>query len=413
VVTSFTYDFRNRLTSAESRSAGGVVLSASQFTYDVYDRLILRSVNGVSLATVYDGANPWADAVGGSISARYLYGDGADEILARWRSADGTAWYLADKQGTIRDLLDNSGSVVARRDFDSFGRILSSTGSVDRFAFQGREWEASVSLYQFRARWYDPLTRQFTTTDPLGFAAGDPNTRRFVSNNPMNGRDPSGMLAATEKSILLGAGVGAAIGALCSLGDMIALNDYSLNAWLNLATNTFIGASVGAGFSLLLVGTVAAQGAALAIGIGGLAPTYLERTNAFNAAMAEANRPGGSNGRVYSWIACTAGIVVGSAAGGFFNRGVAHRIVVAFVAELGLYGFCLLASRFPELWRILEKAGVRLLACPRLVWLLCRRRRSSLWQSAFVAFEQAFEDSDGGGEVVAEQHQEVDVVEIL
>jgi RHS repeat-associated protein len=176
VVTSFTYDFRNRLTAAESRSAGGVVLSASQFTYDVYDRVIVRSVNGVSLATVYDGANPWADAVAGSITARYLYGDGADEILARWRSADGTAWYLADKQGTIRDLVDNSGSVVARRDFDSFGRILSSTGSVDRFAFQGREWEASVSLYQFRARWYDPLTRQFTTTDPLGFAAGDPNT---------------------------------------------------------------------------------------------------------------------------------------------------------------------------------------------------------------------------------------------
>lgn len=41
--------------------------------------------------------------------ARYLFGDRTDEILARWRSGEGTAWYLADHIGTIRDLVDAAG----------------------------------------------------------------------------------------------------------------------------------------------------------------------------------------------------------------------------------------------------------------------------------------------------------------
>ena len=45
-VTNFAYDYRNRLTGVERRSSGGVLLSEFRFTYDVYDRLIVRSVNG-------------------------------------------------------------------------------------------------------------------------------------------------------------------------------------------------------------------------------------------------------------------------------------------------------------------------------------------------------------------------------
>jgi hypothetical protein len=33
-------------------------------------------------------------------------GDRTDEILARWRQGEGTAWYLTDYIGTIRDLVD-------------------------------------------------------------------------------------------------------------------------------------------------------------------------------------------------------------------------------------------------------------------------------------------------------------------
>ena len=108
-VTNFAYDYRNRLTGVERRSSGGVLLSKSRFTYDVYDRLIVRSVNGVVSSTVYDGEHAWADyAANGAVSARYLFGDRTDELLARWRSANGLAWPLADKQGSIPEWIDGS-----------------------------------------------------------------------------------------------------------------------------------------------------------------------------------------------------------------------------------------------------------------------------------------------------------------
>jgi hypothetical protein len=46
------------------------------------------------------------------------------------------------------------------------------------------------------------------------------------------------------------------------------------------------------------------------------------------------------------------------------------------------------------------------------IGLVCLLRRRGLGQSGLVTFEPAFEDRDGGGEVVAEYHQQVDVVEI-
>ncbi len=324
-VTAFAYDHRDRLTGSERRSAGGVLLTESRSTYDVFDRLIVRTAGGVATATVYDGVNPWADAAaGGAVTARYLYGDGADEVLARWTPAGGQAWSLADKQGTVRDLIDAAGAVVGTRSYDAFGRILAESGAVDRFAFQGREWDAGAGLYQFRARWYDPATRQFTSADPLGFAAGDWNTRRFAANNPLSGTDPSGKLALTERAVLPGAIIGASVSALCSLADMIALNDFSASAWVNLVVNSFSGAAVGTGFGLLLVGTSGAHAIAIGLGVIGVGLTGLERYGALREAQAAANRPGGNNGLIFAWAACTIGQLAAVAVAPRVSRWVAR-----------------------------------------------------------------------------------------
>jgi hypothetical protein len=44
---------------------------------------------------------------------------------------------------------------------------------------------------------FDPSIGEWLEEDPLGFAAGDPNTRRYVGNDGTNALDPSG-LEATE-----------------------------------------------------------------------------------------------------------------------------------------------------------------------------------------------------------------------
>src|SRR5207248_9687906 len=100
-----------RLTDVVRESAGGVVLSAVHYRYDALDRLIARDVDGAALYTVYAGDVVWADFTGaGDVAARYLYGDGADALLARWLPHAGRAWHLTDRLGWVRDVTNPAGT---------------------------------------------------------------------------------------------------------------------------------------------------------------------------------------------------------------------------------------------------------------------------------------------------------------
>jgi len=64
---------------------------------------------------------------------------------------------------------------------------VSASGSGgDRFGFTGREHDAALNLYYYRARFYDPATGRFVSKDPLGYDAGDANLYRYVGNGPLN-----------------------------------------------------------------------------------------------------------------------------------------------------------------------------------------------------------------------------------
>jgi RHS repeat-associated protein len=123
----------------------------------------------------------------GNITARYLFGDQTDEILARFRPGEGTAWYLTDHLGTVRDLAGAGGELIDHIDYDSFGSVVVETQAAygDRFKFTGREFDAETGLYYYRARFYDPALGRFLSQDPIGIAAGDPNLYRYVNNRPV------------------------------------------------------------------------------------------------------------------------------------------------------------------------------------------------------------------------------------
>ncbi|QEL14866.1 fibro-slime domain-containing protein [Limnoglobus roseus] len=196
-----SFDYRNRLESVVHKTAGGILLGEAHYTYDVLDRLISRTVDGQSFATVYDGDHAWGDyATGGQRLTSYLYGAATDEVLGRSRNGGSNAWYLSDKLGTVRDLVDNAGGVLDHIDYSSFGSILNRTNPTlgDRFTFTGREFDSATGLYWYRARWYDPATGRFVNQDPLGTASGDWNFYRYVGNVPTGAVDPSGMIAIED-----------------------------------------------------------------------------------------------------------------------------------------------------------------------------------------------------------------------
>jgi RHS repeat-associated protein len=245
-VTAFSYDFRNRLTQVTIRDSGGNLLHQENFTYDVFNRRISQTVDGQTMTTVYDGRNAWADFnSAGAVVARYLYGDRLDQLLARFQPGQGTAWYLPDHLGSVRDIVNASGQLIDHIDYNSFGLVVSETNpsAGDRFKFTGREFDPVLAMYYYRARFYDPILGRFINQDPLRYQAGDVNLYRYVGNSPLNATDPSGQTAIIEWSALLKRlAVGAGIGALG--GALFGVYCGALEAWAR-GENIFDGALYG------------------------------------------------------------------------------------------------------------------------------------------------------------------------
>ena len=116
------------------------------------------------------------------------------QLFARY---DGTnaAFYLTDNLGSVRQIVNVSGTVLDQITYDSFGNILTETnsGNGDRFKFASREWQSELGLYANRERFYNPAAGRWDTQDPSSFGAGDPNLYGYITNDPVMATDPSGL----------------------------------------------------------------------------------------------------------------------------------------------------------------------------------------------------------------------------
>ena len=172
----------------------------AQYTYDALNRRIGVTEGGATTWTVYDGTStdPLIDFDGsGDVTARYLYGPspaGVDAVLARDTPSGGVAWYLADRLGSVGDIVNNSGTVIDHIDYSAYGQVLdeSDPSEGDRFKFAGMQYDAVIGQYYDNARWYDPGTGRFISSDTHSFASGDANLYRYVGNEVTNDVDPTG-----------------------------------------------------------------------------------------------------------------------------------------------------------------------------------------------------------------------------
>jgi RHS repeat-associated protein len=205
-VWTYGYDNLNRLTSVVQKQDGSTISLQVTYTYDVFGNRIQEQKwhQGGATTTVcyaYDGSNVWADLDGTpahALLARRVYGAGVNQPIARIVSAGqpnaGVAWYLADRQGSVRDLTDASGVVLAHLNYDVYGKLLAPPpGFADRLQYAAGESDVDTGLIRFNARWYNPATGGWQSEDPLGLGP-DSNPYRYVRNGPTNGTDPSGLL---------------------------------------------------------------------------------------------------------------------------------------------------------------------------------------------------------------------------
>lgn len=276
----FEYDADNKLVYAEKFKNDSLELSA-KYSYDGLGRRIEKEVtkgstisrksyiyNGDNILLEYNTSGTTPDE-----SAKYIGSGAIDDNLMTIRNGKGY-FYHKDHLGSISAITNEAGEIVQSSHYSSFGKILSIKDKERRnlgvakaldqpFYYTGREWDSEIELYYYRARSYDPVSARFIQIDPIGLVAGDTNLYRYVFNNPINLRDPSGKFW----QFFIGAAIGAAPG--------IIAGDYQ---------SAVVGGTAGALGSLKIVGA----GISFGIGVGSsLVESYWKGSDFSDSAIYE------------------------------------------------------------------------------------------------------------------------------
>ena len=192
--STYVYDAQNRLTSA---SKSGTTMT---FKYDALNRQVSRTVGGATTYDVYDGWDLIEEyQAGGATTAAYLYGAGG---LISGVTNGQFAYYFQDASGSTSHITDTNGSLLEWYRYDLQGTPVFYSSSDQQisasaygvcYLFTGQQWRSELGLYDLRHRFYSPDIGRFLQPDPIRFRGDRTNLYRYVRNNPVTRRDPSGL----------------------------------------------------------------------------------------------------------------------------------------------------------------------------------------------------------------------------
>jgi RHS repeat-associated protein len=166
----------------------GVELAS--YTYDGFGRRAQKTIDGSTRTYLYGGADILEERIAGAVAKRHVHGPAVDNPLASVTTSGSLWYYLTDHLGSIVQTTGSTGQIDSTRQYGPAGNLLAGTTD-SGYAFTGREWDAEVALYHYRARFYDPHLGRFISPDPAGFVDG-PNLYAYVLNRPVVSRDPTG-----------------------------------------------------------------------------------------------------------------------------------------------------------------------------------------------------------------------------
>ena len=135
----------------------------------------------------------------GSIVKSYIHANG--QILAQHDGgqAGERYFYLHDRLGSVRQIINSSGSVVNFYTYEPFGRCFAAecTETTENpFRFTGQWYDSEIGEYYLRARQYNPTIARFTARDPVFGSLEKPlmlHRYLYCGNDPSNRLDPRGM----------------------------------------------------------------------------------------------------------------------------------------------------------------------------------------------------------------------------
>ena len=97
-------------------------------------------------------------------------------------SAETTTHNHSNQQYSINAITTSTGAIAERYAYSAYGEptICDASGSVlassainNWYSYTGREWDANVGLYHFRARGMSPKTGRFLGRDPIDYEGSE------------------------------------------------------------------------------------------------------------------------------------------------------------------------------------------------------------------------------------------------
>jgi RHS repeat-associated protein len=121
----------------------------------------------------------------------YIYG-ASGQVIEQISTSGTPSYFVEDQLGSTRALTNASGQVVATYSYNANGVVTGHTGTVTTpIGYAGAYTDPSGLLYLVH-RYYDPVTGQFLSVDPL--LGQTQQAYQYAGNDPVNSTDPNGQM---------------------------------------------------------------------------------------------------------------------------------------------------------------------------------------------------------------------------
>jgi len=262
----FTYDDSENILNYKSATQNlfwtrgnmlqsGSVKQGVSFTYKYgADNLrYSKTVNGVETVYYWDNGTLIGEKTGSNYT-QYLY-DSSGIIGMLYNGS----YYVFEKNlfGDILRAYNANGSEVARFLYDSYGNLVSSSGTMAdkvNFRYRGYYYDAETDFYYLHTRYYSPEICRFISADQpelvptLSKTLGQLNLFAYCNNNPIMYTDPEGRLAAstviTIALVVIGALAGVSAVAYVDYSDDGEIFNGSIG-WIPYVGGTVLGGVIG------------------------------------------------------------------------------------------------------------------------------------------------------------------------
>jgi len=209
---NFTYDANGNLLSdgkyTYSWTKGSMLAKVTgdgleaAYTYDASGIRTSKAVNGVKTEYLTAGGSILAEKKNGKWQ-HYLY-EGSGQLMAiRYKGAD--YYYIRDGLMCITGLVDANGAAVVNYKYDSWGKLISITGSMadtlgkdNPYRYKGYYYDDETGMYYLKSRYYQPEICRFISADvyiATELNMNGSNMYNYCKNNPVMLMDSDGDFA--------------------------------------------------------------------------------------------------------------------------------------------------------------------------------------------------------------------------